>query len=112
VPRTFVTVEWQVQDEIYAPGGGRNGSGLVRRLEQSARKKGVQILLRHEMKSIIREHACWYSSVKRGSNVGGSDVAGVAAGGDDAPFRGLDVHGAAGWRPAMPCTSRSRHARG
>src|SRR5258708_5231176 len=57
VPRTFVTVEWQVQDEIYAPGGGRNGSGLVRRLEQSARKKGVQILLRHEMKSIIREHA-------------------------------------------------------
>jgi len=30
---------------------------LVRRLEQSARKKGVQILLRHEMKSIIREHA-------------------------------------------------------
>src|SRR6202030_2512354 len=57
VPRTFVTVEWQVQDEIYAPGGDRNGSGLVRRLEQSARKKGVQILLRHEMKSIVREQA-------------------------------------------------------
>src|SRR6266481_2374167 len=57
VPRTFVTVEWQNKDEIYAPGGDRNGSGLVRRLEQSARKKGVQILLRHEMKSIIREHA-------------------------------------------------------
>ena len=57
VPRTFVTVEWQNQDEIYAPGGDRNGSGLVRRLEQSARKKGVQILLRHEMKSIVREHA-------------------------------------------------------
>jgi urocanate reductase len=57
VPRTFVTVEWQNQDEIYAPGGDRNGSGLVRRLEQSARKKGVQILLRHEMKSIIREQA-------------------------------------------------------
>src|SRR3984893_263888 len=51
VPRTFVTVEWQNQVEIYAPGGDRNGSGLVRRLEQSARKKGVQILLRHEMKS-------------------------------------------------------------
>jgi hypothetical protein len=57
VPRTFVTVEWQNQDEIYAPGGDRNGSGLVRRLEQSARKKGVQILLRHEMKSILREQA-------------------------------------------------------
>ncbi|HEY6257643.1 MAG TPA: FAD-dependent oxidoreductase [Xanthobacteraceae bacterium] len=54
VPRTFVTVEWQNKDEIYAPGGDRNGSGLVRRLEQSARRKGVQILLRHEMKSIIR----------------------------------------------------------
>src|SRR5438552_210438 len=57
VPRTFVTVEWHVPDEIYAPGGNRNGSGLVRRLEASARKKGAQILLRHEMKSIIREHA-------------------------------------------------------
>ncbi len=57
VPRTFVTVEWQNQDEIYAPGSGRNGSGLVRRLEQSARRKGVQILLRHEMKNIVREQA-------------------------------------------------------
>jgi urocanate reductase len=57
VPRTFVTVEWKNPDEIYAPGGNRNGSGLVRRLEASARKKGAQILLRHEMKSIIRENA-------------------------------------------------------
>ena len=55
VPRTFVTVEWQNQDEIYAPGGDRNGSGLVRHLERSARRKGVQILLRHEMKSLVRE---------------------------------------------------------
>jgi urocanate reductase len=55
VPRTFVTLEWHVPSEVYAPGGGRNGSGLVRRLEESARKKGAQILLRHEMKSIIRE---------------------------------------------------------
>jgi urocanate reductase len=55
VPRTFVTLEWHVPNEIYAPGGGRNGSGLVRRLEESARKKGVQILLRHEMKSVVRE---------------------------------------------------------
>jgi urocanate reductase len=55
VPRTFLTLEWHVPSEVYAPGGGRNGSGLVRRLEESARKKGVQILLRHEMKSIVRE---------------------------------------------------------
>jgi succinate dehydrogenase/fumarate reductase flavoprotein subunit len=55
VPRTFVTVEWQNQDEIYAPGGDRNGSGLVRHLERSARRKGVQIMLRHEMKSLVRE---------------------------------------------------------
>jgi urocanate reductase len=55
VPRTFVTLEWHVPSEVYAPGGGRNGSGLVRRLEESARKKGAQILVRHEMKSIIRE---------------------------------------------------------
>jgi urocanate reductase len=55
VPRTFLTFEWHVPSEVYAPGGGRNGSGLVRRLEESARKKGVQILLRHEMTSIIRE---------------------------------------------------------
>jgi urocanate reductase len=57
VQRTFVTVEWKVPGEIYAPGGNRNGSGLVRRLEASARKKGTQILLRHEMKSLIRENA-------------------------------------------------------
>jgi len=57
VPRTFVAVEWHIPDQIYAPGGGRNGSGLVRRLEESARKKGVQILLRHEMKSLVREGA-------------------------------------------------------
>ena len=55
MPRTFVTVEWQDQNRIYAPGGNRNGSGLVRALEQSARKKGVRILLGHEMKKIIRE---------------------------------------------------------
>jgi urocanate reductase len=55
VPRTFVAVEWHIPDQIYAPGGDRNGSGLVRRLEESARKKGVQILLKHEMKSVIRE---------------------------------------------------------
>jgi succinate dehydrogenase/fumarate reductase flavoprotein subunit len=39
VPRTFVTLEWHVPNEIYALGGGRNGSGLVRRLEESARER-------------------------------------------------------------------------
>ncbi len=55
VPRTFVTVEWHVPSEIVAPRRNRNGSGLVRRLEASARKKGAQIFLRHEMTKIIRE---------------------------------------------------------
>src|SRR5581483_7491507 len=34
----------------------RNGSGLVRRLAESARRKGVQILLKHEMKRIVRDN--------------------------------------------------------
>jgi urocanate reductase len=56
VPRTFVTVEWHVPSELVAPGRGRNGSGLVRRLAESARKKGAEILLRHKMTRIIREN--------------------------------------------------------
>jgi len=55
VPRTFVTVEWHVPSQLIAPGRGRNGSGLVRQLEIAARQKGAEILLQHEMKSIIRE---------------------------------------------------------
>jgi hypothetical protein len=55
VPRTFVTVEWHVPSQLIAPGRGRNGSGLVRQLEIAARQKGAEILLRHEMKGIIRE---------------------------------------------------------
>jgi urocanate reductase len=55
VPRTFVTVEWHVPSELIAPGRNRNGSGLVRRLEASARKKGAQIFLRHKMTKLIRE---------------------------------------------------------
>jgi urocanate reductase len=54
VPRTFVTVEWPVASQLIAPGRGRNGSGLVRQLEIAARQKGAEILLHHEMKSIIR----------------------------------------------------------
>jgi len=55
VPRTFLTVEWPVASELVAPGRGRNGSGLVRQLALAARQKGAEILLQHEMKSIIRE---------------------------------------------------------
>ncbi len=39
VPRQYVTKEWHIPTEIVAPRRNRNGSGLVRRLEQSARKK-------------------------------------------------------------------------
>ncbi len=56
VPRTFVTVEWPVKSELIAPGRGRNGSGLVRQLAAAARQKGTEILLQHEMKSIIRDN--------------------------------------------------------
>src|SRR6266849_2743016 len=53
--RTYQTVEWHIPSQVMAPHRGRNGSGLVRRLEESARKAGVQILLRHSMTNIIRE---------------------------------------------------------
>jgi urocanate reductase len=55
VPRTFVTLEWPIRSQLIAPGRGRNGSGLVRQLEVAARQKGAEILLRYEMKSIVRE---------------------------------------------------------
>ena len=54
--RTYQTVEWHIPSQVYAPHRGRNGSGLVRRLEESARKAGVQILLKHSMTKIIREN--------------------------------------------------------
>ena len=53
--RIFVTKEWHIPSGVIAPHRGRNGSGLVRRLEESARKKGAQILLKHKMTSIVRE---------------------------------------------------------
>ena len=55
IDRIFVTKEWHIPSEIIAPRRNRNGSGLVRRLEQSARKKGAQIFLKHKMTSIVRE---------------------------------------------------------
>ena len=53
--RTYQTVEWHIPSQVIAPHRGRNGSGLVRRLEESARKSGVDILLKHSMTSIVRE---------------------------------------------------------
>src|SRR4051812_16940139 len=55
VPRVFVTHEWHIPHEVIAPRRNRNGSGLVRLLAESARKKGVQILLKHEMTQIVRD---------------------------------------------------------
>ncbi len=55
LPRIFVTKEWHIPAEVVAPHRNRNGSGLVRRLAESARKKGAQILLKHKMTRIIRE---------------------------------------------------------
>ena len=55
VDRIFVTKEWHIPSEVDAPRRDRNGSGLVRRLEESARKKGAQILLKHKMTWIVRE---------------------------------------------------------
>src|SRR4029453_4994289 len=54
--RTYQTGEWTLPSQRGAPHRGRNGSGLVRRLEESARKAGVQILLKHSMTKIIREN--------------------------------------------------------
>jgi succinate dehydrogenase/fumarate reductase flavoprotein subunit len=56
VPRVFVTHEWHIPSEVVAPRRNRNGSGLVRRLAESARNKGALILLSHEMTEIIREN--------------------------------------------------------
>ncbi|MCX7314030.1 MAG: FAD-dependent oxidoreductase [Alphaproteobacteria bacterium] len=55
LPRIFVTKEWHIPAEVVAPHRARNGSGLVRRLTESARKKGATILLKHRMTRIIRE---------------------------------------------------------
>jgi succinate dehydrogenase/fumarate reductase flavoprotein subunit len=55
VPRVFVSHEWHIPNELIAPRRNRNGSGLVRRLAESARKKGARILLKHEMTRIVRD---------------------------------------------------------
>src|SRR5260370_694528 len=48
------TVVWTAGPSSVAPNGG-NGTALMRPLEASARKLGVQILLQHSMKEIIRQ---------------------------------------------------------
>src|SRR5258707_399574 len=48
------TVIWTGEVSAYAPNGG-NGTALMRPLEASARKLGVQILLQHSMAGLIRE---------------------------------------------------------
>lgn len=47
------TVEWPNPFEVIIP--GMQGSGLMRPLENAARSKGVEILLQHRMRAIIRE---------------------------------------------------------
>ena len=48
------TATWTGEVSAYAPNGG-NGTALMRPLEASARKLGVQILLRHSMTGLVRE---------------------------------------------------------
>ena len=55
VQRQVPTVQWPIKSEIYTTVFTRRGSGLVRALEASARKKGAQILLLHRMTSVVRE---------------------------------------------------------
>jgi succinate dehydrogenase/fumarate reductase flavoprotein subunit len=53
VPRLFIAVPFS--DNLNETINGSPGSGIVRHLEASARKKGVTILLRHKLANIIRE---------------------------------------------------------
>ena len=61
VPRSQ-TVIWDGGASDYAPNAG-NGTSLIRPLEASAKKLGVQILLKHSMTGLIRKShspaACW-----------------------------------------------------
>ena len=54
VPRLFVTKVYS--DNFNETINGSPGSGLVRHLESSARKKGATILLRHKLTRMIREN--------------------------------------------------------
>jgi len=54
VERVFQCEEWPVLSELIAPFRKRNGSGLLRTLERSARAKGVNIFLNHRMTEVMR----------------------------------------------------------
>ena len=47
--------EWPIRTDKLALDQGRNGSGIVRPLELSARDKGVEFMLSHTLKTIHRE---------------------------------------------------------
>ena len=55
VPREIRPREWPIRSQLVAHDQRRNGSGIVRALERSARRKGVEILLSHRMLSVFRE---------------------------------------------------------
>ena len=55
VRRQQRTIQWPVASERVTHHPTRVGSGLIRALEKSARAKGVEVLLRHKMTSIVRE---------------------------------------------------------
>ena len=55
VRRQQRTIQWPVAGERVTHHPTRVGSGLIRALEKSARAKGVEVLLRHKMTSIVRE---------------------------------------------------------
>jgi len=54
VPRLFRTLPYS--DNLKETINGSPGSGLVRALEKSARAKGVEILLRHNLTRIVRDN--------------------------------------------------------
>jgi hypothetical protein len=53
VPRQTMVLPWPEADGHIIK--GRRGTGLIRPLERSARRKGVEILLQHRMTGIVRE---------------------------------------------------------
>ena len=57
VPRLFRCREWPNPTQVVVRDSGRNGSGLVRPLERSARQKGATFLLRHKMTGLDRSRA-------------------------------------------------------
>jgi urocanate reductase len=53
--RNGPSLQWPVYEELITAVPSRKGSGVVRALEKSARRKGAQILLSHKMTSLVRE---------------------------------------------------------